>query len=290
MSTSVLSLIEEHHSRLSKSHKKIADYILNNYEVAAYHTAAKLGSVTGISESTVVRFATQLGFRGYPEFQTALQESIKGKLTSTQRMEVASVQLSQEDLLENVLKNDRQTIKETLESVSREDFAAAANAINSARKIYILGIRSSAPLADFVYFYFKLVYDNVKLITAACSSEMFEEIFRIGEEDVLIALSFPRYSKQVIKTVKYVKERGAKIIAITDSDIAPIAELSDYLLVAKNSMVSFVDSMVAPLSLINALIIASARGRREEVQKTFMELDNVWDNYNVYQTGETVDE
>lgn len=291
MNSSVLTLIEEQYPKLSKSHKRIADYILNNYEKAAFLTAAKLGQETGISESTAVRFATQLGFEGYPEFQSNLQETIRGKLTSTQRMEVASIHIWEGDLLENVMMSDRQTIKDTLESVSREDFQGAAEAINQAKTIYILGVRSTAPLANFIYFYFKLIYDNVKLITAASSSEMYEEIFKISDEDVCLALSFPRYSRQVIKTLRYVHSKGAKIIAITDSEQAPIAELSDYLLVAKNSMVSFVDSMVAPLSLIDALIVASARERREDVQKTFLELDSVWDNYNVYETsGDLADE
>lgn len=291
MNSSVLMLIEEQYPKLSKSHKRIADYILNNYEKAAFLTAAKLGQETGISESTAVRFATQLGFEGYPEFQSNLQETIRGKLTSTQRMEVASIHIWEGDLLENVMMSDRQTIKDTLESVSREDFQGAAEAINQAKTIYILGVRSTAPLANFIYFYFKLIYDNVKLITAASSSEMYEEIFKISDEDVCLALSFPRYSRQVIKTLRYVHSTGAKIIAITDSEQAPIAELSDYLLVAKNSMVSFVDSMVAPLSLIDALIVASARERREDVQKTFLELDSVWDNYNVYETsGDLADE
>lgn len=291
MNSSVLTLIEEQYPKLSKSHKRIADYILNNYEKAAFLTAAKLGQETGISESTAVRFATQLGFEGYPEFQSNLQETIRGKLTSTQRMEVASIHIWEGDLLENVMMSDRQTIKDTLESVSREDFQGAAEAINQAKTIYILGVRSTAPLANFIYFYFKLIYDKVKLITAASSSEMYEEIFKISDEDVCLALSFPRYSRQVIKTLRYVHSKGAKIIAITDSEQAPIAELSDYLLVAKNSMVSFVDSMVAPLSLIDALIVASARERREDVQKTFLELDSVWDNYNVYETsGDLADE
>ncbi|MBQ0136088.1 MAG: MurR/RpiR family transcriptional regulator [Oscillospiraceae bacterium] len=290
MST-LLSQIENAYPTLTKSHKRIAEFILNNYEKAAYYTAAKLGTETDISESTVVRFATYMGFEGYPEFQMALQEDIKGKLTTLQRMEVSSLKLIDDDVLEKVMKNDRSSIKETLENVSREDFNNAADAINAADKIYILGVRSSAPLANFIYFYLKMVYDNVVLITSASSSEEFEQIFKIKENDVCLAISFPRYSKQVAKTLEYAKEKGAKIIAITDSITSPIAPLANFVLTAKSSMVSFMDSLVAPLSLINALILAATLEKRDEVLDTFAELETVWDKYDVYEkSGEMINE
>ena len=286
MSNSLLIRIEQEYSSFSKSHKKIADYILNNYEKAAYYTAAKLGSVTNISESTVVRFATHLGFEGYPEFQEALQETIKGKLTAMQRMEVASLQMQDVDVLSKVLANDIATIKETLQNVSREDFEGASKAINEASKIYILGVRSSAPLANFMYFYLKMVYDNVVLINSASSSEMFEQIFKISKNDICIALSFPRYSKQVVKTLQYVHDKGGKIVAITDSTSSPIAPVSDYVLTAKSNMASFIDSLVAPLSLINALIVSATTDKHDEVVDTFCELERVWDKYDVYEKQE----
>lgn len=284
----LLSQIETIYPTLSKSHKKIADFILNNYEKAAYYTAAKLGAETDISESTVVRFATHLGFEGYPEFQDALQEEIKGKLTTLQRIEVASLKLVDEDVLDKVMRNDRASIKETLENISRDDFEKSAKAINEAEKIYILGVRSSAPLANFLYFYLKLVYDNVVLITSASSSEEFEQIFKIGTKDVCLAISFPRYSKQVVKTLEYAKEKGAKIIAITDSTTSPIAPYANYVLTAKSNMASFMDSLVAPLSLINALIVEAALDKRDEVLDTFAELESVWDKYDVYEKPEDI--
>ena len=288
MSTSLLTTIEQVYPELSKSHKKIADFVLQNYEKAAYYTAAKLGQETDISESTVVRFATSLGFDGYPEFQDALQDDIKGKLTTLQRMEIASLKMSNEDVLSKVLSNDRASIKETLQNVSRDDFKKAAKAINKAEKIYIVGIRSSAPLANFIYFYFKMVYNNVVLIDTASASEMFEKIFKISKKDVCIAISFPRYSKTVAKTLEYVKDKGAKIIAITDSNNSPIVADANYVLTAKSTMASYVDSLVAPLSLINALIVESTMEKRDDVLDTFSELENVWDRYDVYEKTEDI--
>lgn len=283
MTASLLTQIKEQYPTFSKSHKKLADFILNNYEKAAFFTAAKLGEETGISVSTVVRFATQMGFEGYPEFQSALRENIKGKLTSTQRLEVADNQNIGADILDTVLNRDIDMIKETLRSISRTDFDGAAKAINSASRIYILGVRSSAPLADFMYFYFKMVYNNVKLINSNSSSEMFEEIFRIGPDDVCIAASFPRYSKQVYNILNYIHDKGAKIIALTDNESSPIASLSDYVLVAKSSMASFIDSIVAPMSVVNALMVAATEGKHDDILDTFNELERVWDLYDVYE-------
>ena len=286
MSYSVLTKIENAYLDLSKSHKKIAEYVINNYEKAAFMTASKLGETTGISTATVVRFAMALGYEGYPEFQEALQETIKGKLTSTQRIEVAGTQINENDLLTSVMQKDREMIKETLSVVSTEDFDRAAKAINKARRIYIVGVRSSAALANFMYFYFKMIYDDVRLISSNSSSEMFEEIHRIGPDDVCIACSFPRYSKQVLAVMQFAKDKGARTIGITDNEDAPIAEYSDYILVAKSNMASFIDSLVAPLSLINALIVSSARNSKMAVRRKLTELEEIWDKYDIYENME----
>lgn len=286
MSYSVFTRIEDVYYDLSKSHKKIADYVLENYEKAAFLTAAKLGEATNISVSTVVRFATSLGYEGYPEFQDALRETIKGKLTSTQRIEVAGTQMMDNDLLTTVLQKDRDLIRTTLASVSKEDFEKASKAINGAKTIYIAGVRSSAALASFMHFYFKMIYDDVRLLDHNSSSEMFEAIYRIGPDDVCIAFSFPRYSKHVHNVLRYASDKGAKTIAITDNDDSPIAEVADYTLVAKSNMVSFIDSLTAPLSLVNALIVSSARGRRTATKKNLAELEKIWQEYNIYETME----
>lgn len=286
MSYSVFQRIEDAYYGLSKSHKKIADYVLENYEKAAFLTAAKLGETTDISVSTVVRFATTLGYEGYPEFQEALRETIKGKLTSTQRIEVAGNQIQDNDLLSSVLQKDREMIRNTMSMVSKEDFEQASRAINSARRIYIVGVRSSASLANFMYFYFNMIYDDVRLISSNSSSEMFEEIYRVVPEDVCIFFSFPRYSKQVLSVINYARDKGAQTIAITDNDNSPIAKVANYTLVAKSNMVSFIDSLVAPLSLVNALIVSSARGRRNATKQNLAELEKIWAEYEIYEKPE----
>lgn len=288
MSSSLLSKIEKIYPTLSKSHKKIASYILEHYDKAAFMTAAALGKTVDISESTVVRFATQLGFEGYPELQKALQEMIKNKLTAIQRMEVTSVNMMDENALDNVLSSDIDMIRTTLENISKENFKLAVEAINKARKIYILGVRSSASLASFIAFYFNLVYDQVELVDSESASGIFEKIFKITSDDVCIAISFPRYSKQTINALQFIHNKGAKVVAITDSNSSPIAPFSDYILVAKSNMASFVDSLVAPLSVINALIVAVTLEKKEQVFKNFSELESVWEKYQVYEKmGET---
>ena len=289
MSKSVLMRIEDAYLDLSKSHKKIADYVLENYEKAAFLTAQKLGEATDISVSTEVRFATSLGYEGYPEFQEDLRETIKGKLTATQRIEVAGTQIRDNDILTTVMQRDREMIQATLSAVSSEDFEKASRAINRARRIYIVGVRSSAALASFMYFYFKMIYDDVRLIDSNSSSQMFEEIWRIGPEDVCIACSFPRYSKQVLSVVTYACDAGAKTIVITDNEEAPIAEVAWTTLVAKSNMASFIDSLVAPLSLVNALIVSAARGNRSLVKKNLAELEEIWEKYDIYESMEDED-
>ena len=277
--------IEDIYKSLSKGHKKIADYIMNNYEKASFMTAASLGKAVGVSESTVVRFASNIGFDGYPELQKYLQEMVKSHLTSVQRMDVAASRFEGDDMLDNAFAADVELIKATREGISRDAFEKSADAINNAKKIYILGARSSAALASFAAFYFRFLYENVVLVDTSATSEIFEQMFHINADDVCIAISFPRYSTQTVKALNFAKDRGATIISITDGEMSPIARPATYLLVAKSSMVSFVDSLVAPLSLINALIAEAARKKQDDVYNDFRELEKIWDEYHVYRTG-----
>lgn len=285
MAENIQKKIDSVYNSLSKGHKKIADYIRANYEKASFMTAASLGATVGVSESTVVRFATHIGFDGYPEFQKRLQEMVKNNLTSIQRMDAVSA-AGDENLLDRAFAADIEMIKGTRDSVSRSAFAGAVEAINNAEKIYILGVRSSASLAGFAAFYFGFLFDNVILVDTSASSEMFEQMFRIGSRDACIAVSFPRYSNRTVKALEFAKSRGASIISITDGPMSPIAEYATHLLVAKSSMVSFVDSLVAPLSLINALIAAVANERNEEVHANLEMLEEIWKQYHVYSGGE----
>ena len=286
MNEPLLAKMEESIRRLSKGHKKIAAYIKENYDKAAFMTAAALGKKVGVSESTVVRFATELGFKGYPELQRALQQMIKSKLTAVQRMEVSQTLIGDGDIINSVLTGDMELIRETAERTSRDDFKHARAEITRAKRIYILGVRSSAALASFLAFYFNLVFDSVVLVDTSSASEMFEQMFRIDENDVCIAISFPRYSKQTVNAMRFIADRKAKIIAITDTDKSPIASFADYLLVARSDMASVVDSLTAPLSLINALIVGVTLSRREEVYDNFNKLEGIWDEYQVYEKTE----
>ena len=277
--------IDSVYPTLSKGHKKIADFIKSNYEKASFMTAASLGKAVGVSESTVVRFASNIGFDGYPELQKYLQEAVKSHLTSVQRMDVAASRYGGDDFIDRAFMTDIEMIKQTRDSISREAFSKSAEAINKAKKIYILGVRSSAALASFAAFYLRFLYENVVLIDTSASSELFEHLFRISSEDVCIAISFPRYSNQTVRALSFAKSRGATIISITDGEMSPIAQYATHLLVAKSSMVSFVDSLVAPLSVINALVAASAKEKQEDVYNDFKALEEIWDEYHVYRTG-----
>lgn len=286
MNEPLLAKMDESIRRLSKGHKKIAAYIKENYDKAAFMTAASLGKKVGVSESTVVRFATELGFKGYPELQRALQQMIKSKLTAVQRMEVSQSLIGDGDIINSVLTGDIELIRETAERTSREDFQKALQEINRAKRIYILGVRSSAALASFLAFYFNLVFDSVVLVDTASASEMFEQMFRIDENDVCIAISFPRYSKQTVNAMRFIADRKAKIIAITDTEKSPIASFANHLLVARSDMASVVDSLTAPLSLINALIVGVTLSRHAEVSDNFNKLERIWDEYQVYEKTE----
>lgn len=289
MSKNVQSKIDAAYSSLSKGHRCIADYIRENYDKAAFMTAAKLGEATGVSESTVVRFASQLGYDGYPQLQKLLQETVKSHLTSVQRMEVAASRFDGADMLDKALAADIEMIKATRENVSRQAFEGSVAAINNARKIYVLGVRSAASLASFAAFYMNFVFDNVVLVDTSSSSEIFEQMYRIESSDVCIAISFPRYSNQTLSALRFAAGRGATVISITDGEMSPIAQYATYLLTAKSSMVSFVDSLVAPLSLINALIAAAASGRSDQVYSNLKTLEEIWDEYRVYRKNDGED-
>ncbi len=286
MSNDLLAAIDRKYDSLSKGQKHIADFILNRYDKAAYITAAKLGSLVGVSESTVVRFASELGFDGFPGFQAALRDLIKTKLTAVQRMEIASDRTDEHHILEAVLQSDMENLKNTLEASDSDVFQNAVQAILGARKIYILGVRSSAALASFLGFYFNLIFDNVVSVHTNSVSEMFEQLLRVGENDVVIGISFPRYSRRTVQALKYAKDRKSTVISITDSKSSPLVPYSDFSLTAVSNMASFVDSLVAPLSLINALIFAVGMRKKNDVYNTFEKLEGIWDEYDVYEKNE----
>ena len=285
MKNSLLSLIEEKMPAFSKGQRAIATYLLENYDKVAYMTASKLGGIVGVSESTVVRFAIELGFDGYPDMQRSLQELIRMRLTSVQRMDVTDLLIGDGDVLDKVLTSDIEKLRYTLECVDRVAFDAATDALIRAKHIYIMGVRSSSVLARFLNFNLRMIFDDVKLVQTTSGSEMFEQIHHIGEGDVLVAISFPRYSKRIIKAVEYAKGVGAQVISITDSDRSPIAPLADQLLIARSDMVSFVDSLVAPLSIINAMIVSVARKDPATVRTKLQKLEQIWEEYEVYDTA-----
>lgn len=286
MKRDILAVIQSQMETFSKGQKRIAAFILNSYDKAAFMTASKLGKTVDVSESTVVRFAAELGYDGYPAMQKALREMIRNKLTAVQRIEVASDRLDKHEVLPTVMHADAENIRLTLEGVDRGEFDHAVQAILSARKIYILGVRSAFSLASFLGFYFNMMFENVVVTHTNSSSELFEQILQIGEGDVLIGISFPRYSKRTVKAMNYAKDQGATVIAITDSETAPSAQIADHTLLAKSDMASFVDSLVAPLSLVNALIVAVSREKEEELAGTFGKLEQIWDEYEVYEKTE----
>ncbi|MBM6920918.1 MurR/RpiR family transcriptional regulator [Phocea massiliensis] len=286
MAVNILADIERRMPEFSKGQRSIASYILSHYDKAVYMTASKLGAAAHVSESTVVRFAFEMGFEGYPELQDALKEMIKSKLTAVQRIHVADEQLGGTDILSKVMNADIDKIRRTMEETSRADFEGAVDSIVAAKTIYIIGARSALVLARFMNLYFNIIFENVKLIDTTSSTEMFEQIMRIGKGDVIIGLSFPRYSKRSAKALSFASKNGAKVISITDSRSSPIAEMADYFLQARSDMASFVDSLVAPLSLINALTVAVGLRKKEELMHTFERLESIWDEYDVYQKAE----
>ncbi len=286
----LIKKLQDNMNEFSKGQKLIAWYIINHYGKAAYMTAAKLGEDVGVSESTVVRFANELGYDGYPKLQKVLQELIKSKLTAVQRLEVSSNRIGDENILKSVLSSDMEKIKITMEEIDQNSFNNTIETILNAKKIYILGVRSSAPLASFLGFYFNLIFDNVRLVHTTSVSEIFEQIINATSGDVVIGISFPRYSKRTIKAMQFAKDQGASVVAITDSYDSPVAQFANSSLIARSDMASFADSLVAPLSVINALIVAVGMRRKEHLFKTFEKLENIWDEYQVYEKPDNVDQ
>lgn len=282
----LLHRINQNYSSMSKGQKLLATYITDNYDKAVFLTAARMGEIVGVSESTVVRFAMSLGYKGYPEFQKALEELVRNKLNSVQRMEVTYGRISQSEILETVLQSDADKLKTTLDKIDHNAFELAVDTILSAKNIYIVGIRSCAPLASFLSFYLTLMFDNVRLLHTNSASEIFEQMVRIGEDDVIIGISFPRYSMRTLKALEFANNRSAKVITITDSIHSPMNLYSSCNLIADSDMASIVDSLVAPLSVINALIVALCMKKQKEVAKTLTALEEIWDEYQVYENDE----
>ena len=286
MSNNLLKRIEERLPTFSKSQKLISKYILENYDKAAYMTASKLGATVNVSESTVVRYAIELGFEGYPEFQHSLQEIVRTRLTTFQRMEVTNSLIGDGDVLEKVLMSDIDKIKRTLEGIDRTAFANAVDKIIHARNIYILGFGSASVLARALNINLRMMFDDVRFILASSASEIYEQMMSIGSEDVVIALSFPRYSRKAVGAVNFARNSGADVIALTDSPVSPIASLSHITLYAKSDMASFADSLAAPLSVINAIVVAIARQKQDELTDRLHQLERIWEEYNVYDTNQ----
>lgn len=282
--------IADQMANLSKGQKRIAAYILDYYEDAAFLTAQRLGEMAGVSESTVVRFATELGFDGYPELQRAMQEMIRSRLTSVQRVEITRSRMADDEVLDRVVGYDMQNIRRTLEEIPRDTFYAAVEALVNARKVYIFGAGSCRALASFAAYYLKMLLPEAQLVTTGSNLEIFEELRNIGEHDALIGLSFPRYSSKAVSTVRLAHDRGAQVVAITDSRLSPIASYARHLLLCHSDMATIVDSLVAPLSLINALIVAVSLRRMEQNREPLRELEQLWADYGVYQSPEKENE
>ncbi len=280
------SRINERYSSMSKGQKLLAGYITDYYDKAVFLTAAKLGETVGVSESTVVRFAMHLGYKGYPEFQQSLEEMVRGKLSAIQHTEVSYGRIGRSGVLESVLRADMEKIKGTLEKIDRHAFQLAVDTILSARRIYVAGIRSCAPLAAFLAFYLNFMFDNVTNLQTNSSSELFEQMVRIGREDVIIGISFPRYSMRTLKALEFANNRSAKVITLTDSVHSPMNLYSSCNLIADSDMISIADSLVAPLSVINALITALCIRRQDEVAGTLDALEDIWEEYQFYGNDE----
>ena len=282
MSKSVLQTIRAGMDSFSKGQKRIAAFILDNYDRAAFMTAAKLGETTSVSESTVVRFAAQLGYDGYPDMQKALQELIRGRLTSIQRIQVSRDQMTGSDILGSVMQRDMNSIHDVIERLDREEFERVVDKLLHAKHIYILGVRSSSFLAGYLNFYLHLIFKNVTLVQSSAAGEIYEQLVHIGPGDVLVSISFPRYSKMAIHAVEFACQRGGDVVAVTDSPMSPMYKMASASLLASSDMISFVDSMAAPLSLLNALILAVGQQRRDDLSATLAEMEQVWSKYSIF--------
>ncbi len=283
MENDFLTVMHQHTDSFSKGQRAIARYITDEYDKAAFMTAAKLGKTVGVSESTVVRFAVCLGFEGYPEMQKAMQEMVLNRLTSVQRLEVASDRIGDRDIVSMVLQSDVEKLRRTDETLDRVVFGKVVDAIVEAKRVYILGVRSASPLANFLGYYLRYLSDNVHIVTASGAGEMFEQIVGVNSQDAVIAFSFPRYSATTVKGAQYCSASGAKVIGLTDSAVSPLAQVCDHVLLAKSDMLSLVDSLVAPLSVVNALIVAVSARRGKELSRRLDALENIWETYDVYE-------
>ena len=283
MNNDILSVLQKRATTFSKGQRAIARYITESYDKAAFMTASKLGRTVGVSESTVVRFAVELGYDGYPTMQKAMQEMVLNRLTSVQRIEVANDRIGDQNILSLVLQSDMEQLRKTVSSVDRKDFSAAVNAILDARRIYVLGVRSASALASFLGYYLNLMFEDVHTITASGTGQVLEKLISAGPDDVVIAFSYPRYSTSTVTGASFCHSKGAKIVAMTDSRTSPLGQTSDFVLQTKSDMASLVDSLVAPLSVVNALVVALAARREEKLAKTFSRLEEIWEKYQVYE-------
>ncbi len=283
MNADILTVLKNKEMTFSKGQRRICHYIMESYDKAAFMTASRLGKAVGVSESTVVRFAMELGYDGYPGMQKAMQEMVANRLTSVQRIEVTNDRIGNQDVVSMVLQADAERLRQTGETVDRQEFQTTVDTILKAKRIYVLGVRSTAPLASFLGYYLNYMFQNVHVVTASGSSEMFEQIVGLTADDVVIAFSFPRYSSSTTKGAQYCRTIGATVIGITDSRMSPLGQNCDHVLVAKSDMLSLVDSLVAPLSVSNALLVALAAKREKALANTFEELERIWEEYHVYE-------
>ena len=281
MENDLLKVLSKGSNQFSKGQRIIAKYILNNYDKAAFMTASKLGKTVQVSESTVVRFATQLGYEGYPSMQRALQEMIRGKLTSIQRIKASEGELSGSDLVTNVLQRDMEKIRMAMDQTDGSEFSHVVDIIAQAKHIYIVGFRSSSFLAGYLNFYFRLIFDNVTLVNGGAAGS-FDQLFRVSKDDVVIGICFPRYSELALKTIQFARDRGATIVGVTDSEMSPINQMSSNSLLVRSEMISFVDSLAAPMSMLNALILAVANKKGADISATFSELEHIWERFDIF--------
>lgn len=281
MSGNILHSIEENMATFSKGQKRIASYILDNFDTAAFLTAGRLGRVANVSESTVVRFATELGFEGYPGMQKALQELVRSKLTSVQRIRATNTQLGGQDVLSSVLHMEIENIRRA-NTLPPEDFEKVVDKLLKAHHIYIIGVRSSGFLAGYINFYLNKLFPNVTLVQSSVAGAIYEQLMRVGEGDILLAVCYPRYSKEAVSAAKFAVARGAEVVALTDSENSPLYPLSAASLLVGNEMISFVDSIVAPMCVVNALLVALSNRMETDIDKTFAELEQIWQQFGVY--------
>ena len=284
--TDLITKINENYGKMSKGQKLLANYIIDNYDKAVFLTAAKLGDIIGVSESTVVRFASFIGYKGYPEFQQALESMVRTKLNTTDRIEITNGSIEQNGVLRSVLSADALKVKNTMESIDEAAFENAVEAINSARRIYVVGLRTCAPLASFLAFYLNMIFDNVINLQTSSTSELFEQMIHIGEEDCIIGISFPRYSMRTLKALEFANNRRAHVITITDSIHSPMNLYSSCNLIAESGMHYVVDSLVAPMSVINALIVELCNRNQATVAENLEMVENIWNDYQFYENDE----